>query len=301
MHFPAYLLIPAAAAVIYTVSSLLFKRAYAEGAGTLTAFHWANFIGMPVAAPLFFINAGSLPPAEWWRPALVAGTIYLGSLGTFSAIRRGDVSMVTPILGTKVLFVAALAFVFSNQELSTGLWGAAVLATAGIFVIGRADLKPGSANGPAILLCLGSSLLFAITDLLIGKWAHLFGGTAFLAAIPQFIGLYSLVAGFCTKAPVLRLDPQCRPWIVWGGILLAMQLMALGLVLAFFNDPTGVNILYSTRGLWSIVFVWAFGSWFANHERQRAGRRTMLWRLAGTILITAGVVIAVLERAQIPM
>lgn len=298
MHFPAYLLIPAVAAVFYTVSSLMHKRGYAEGAGTRQTFHWANFIGMPFFLPLFFVNPGNLPVAEMWRPALTSALIYLGSLSTFAAVQRGDVSMVTPILGTKVVFVALGVVALSGQTLSAGLWAAAILATAGILVTGRGDFKPGRDGWPAIGLCLASAFFFGLTDVLIGQWAQAYGGTTFLASIPQFLGVYSLAAVALSRSPVLRLAAAPRPWVVWGGIVLAAQGMAMGIALAFFNDPTGVNILYSTRGLWSIVLVWAIGSWFANHERHSAGRSTMLWRLGGTLLITGGVVIAVMERSR---
>lgn len=298
MHVPYWLLIPAVAAVVYTVASLFFKRGYGEGAGTLQTFHWTNLIAMPFFLPLFFVNPGHLPLTEMWRPALTSVLIYAGSLGAFAAIRRGDVSMVTPILGTKVLFVALGVVTITGGTLSAGLWTAALLATAGIFFIGRPDLKPGSAAGPAILMCLVSSALFGLTDVLIGHWAAKFGGTVFLAAIPQFLGVFSLIAMAGSRTPVLRLAPSYRRWVLSGSVLLAAQATGMGIALAFFNDPTGTNILYSTRGLWSIVLVWLCGAWFANHERFTAGRSTMLWRLAGTLLVTSSVVIAIVERSR---
>ena len=298
MHVPYWLLLPGIAAVVYTVASLLFKRGFGEGAGTMQTFHWTNLIAMPVFLPLFFVNPGHLPLTELWRPALASVLIYAGSLGTFGAIRRGDVSMVTPILGTKVLFVALGVVTISGGTLSASLWTAAILATAGIFFIGRPDLRPGRAGGPAILLCLVSSVFFALTDVLIGQWAVKFGGTTFLAAIPQFLGVFSLLAITVRRTPLLWLTPSSRRWVIAGGLLLAAQSLGMGLALAFFNDPTGVNILYSTRGLWSIVIVWLFGAWFANRERHTAGRSTMLWRFSGTLLITAGVIVAIVERSR---
>src|SRR6187402_1420956 len=154
MHLPYWLLLPAVAAVVYTVASLFFKRGYSEGAGTMQTFHCTNLVAMPFFLPLFFVNPGYLPLSDLWRPALTAALIYAGTLGTFAAIRRGDVSMVTPILGTKVLFVAIGVVTISEGTLSSGLWAAALLATAGIFFIGRPDLRPGRAGGPAILMCL---------------------------------------------------------------------------------------------------------------------------------------------------
>ena len=298
MHVPVYLLLPAVAALVYTVASLLLKRGYQEGAGTLATFHWSNLIGMPVFLPLFFIHPGPMPLEEWWRPALVAALMYSGTWLTFAAIRRGDVSMVTPILGTKVVFVALAVVSLADGGLGTGLWLAAFLTTAGIFVIGKGDLRRGKANGLALFLCLCSSLIFGVTDVIISDWAVKFGGTAFLASLPQFLGLYSLLSLPGSKRGALRLAPGAVRWVIVASVLLNVQGMGMGLALAFFNDPTGVNILYSTRGLWAIIIVWCAGSWFANRERERAGRATMMCRLAGTVLITSGVVIAVVARSS---
>jgi drug/metabolite transporter (DMT)-like permease len=297
MHVPAYLILPAAAAVIYTISSLLFKRGYEEGAGTLATFHWSNLISMPVFLPLFFIHPGPFPVTEWWRPGLVAALMYIGTWITFVAIRRGDVSMVTPILGTKVVLVAVALVAISGNGPGTGLWVAAFLATAGIFIIGKGDWRPGKAHGGAILLCLGSALLFSVSDVLISHWAGNYGGTAFLAALPQFFGLFSLLSLLGAKPGTMHLASGARRWTVSACLLLAVQGMAMGLALVFFQDPTGVNILYSTRGLWAVLLVWCAGSWFASRERERAGRTTMILRLAGTLFITAGVVIAVIARS----
>jgi hypothetical protein len=96
----------------------------------------------------------------------------------------------------------------------------------------------------------------------------------------------------------MHLPSGARRWTVSACLLLAVQGMAMGLALVFFQDPTGVNILYSTRGLWAVLLVWCAGSWFANRERERAGRTTMILRLAGTLFITTGVVIAVIARSS---
>ena len=298
MSVPYWLLLPAAAAVIYTVASLFFKRGYAEGAGTMQTFHVANFIAVPFFLPLFFVNPGHLPLLELWRPAIVSGLIYAGTLGTFAAIRRGDVSMVTPLLGTKVVFVAMAFVLVTGGALSSGLWIASVLAAAGIFVIGKADLQPGRAGGAAIMLCLVSAAFFGLTDVLIGQWAPHFGGTTFLAAVPVGNAVFSLIHLTVSRRSIFPLPARARGPMLCGGVLLAAQAIAMGLTLTFCNDPAGINILYGTRGLWSIVLVWSLGAWFSNRERYTAGPAVMLSRLTGAALITAGVVIAVLERSS---
>lgn len=295
---PFYLIIPLVCAVVYTLHSLAAKRGYAEGAGAMESFHWANVLAMPFFLPLFFIRPEALPLADLWRPALTSALIYIGSWSTFAAIRAGDVSLVTPILGTKVTFVALAGVLITGTPLTGAIWAAALLSTAGVFVTGWADRGNAGVSVTAILLCLGSALFFGLTDVLIGMWATPHGGMTFLAAIPQFIGLYSLIAIPFTAPKTWQLRGTARRWVIFSSYLLAAQGMAMGIALAFFSDPAGVNVVYSTRGLWSIVLVWAVGSWFGNAERHSAGTRVMIFRLTGALLILASVVIAVLERSK---
>jgi len=44
------------------------------------------------------------------------------------------------------------------------------------------------------------------------------------------------------------------------------------------------NLLYSSRGLWSVLLVWSVGPMFGNHERD-TGSEIMLKRLVGSGLL----------------
>jgi hypothetical protein len=57
----------------------------------------------------------------------------------------------------------------------------------------------------------------------------------------------------------------------------------------------GVNVVYGTRGLWSIALVWWAGRWFGNTERTSAGGRVVAGRLLGAVLILTAVVLAMRE------
>ncbi len=286
---PLYLLLPLGAAILYTLSSLYFKRAYQEGAGSLETFHWSNVISAPLTAPIFFLNPAPFPLTDLWQPALTSAIIFLAAWSTFAAIKHGDVSMVTPILGCKVVFVALCTALFTAVHLPLPLWIAALFTTAGVFITGYPEMKSGKGSSIAILQCLSAAAFFGLSDVLLHHWAN--GNTIFLGLIPCFVALYSLLLIPLTAPDTWRRHSS-RPWVLRGTILLCLQGAAMGVALTFF-DPTRVNICYSTRGLWSLIIVWLFGARFGNTERHSAGPRTMLWRLAGTVSILAGVVLAV--------
>ena len=62
--------------------------------------------------------------------------------------------------------------------------------------------------------------------------------------------------------------------------------MVLAISLA--NEVTRTNILYNTRGLWSVVLVWVVGHWFGNVERS-VGQAVMTRRLLGAAILLGAV------------
>ncbi len=296
MAFPWYLLIPLFAAGLYAAASLFFKQAYAQGLGMKEAFYWLNFAGMVFFAPLLLTVETWPPPGEWWKPAVAGGMIFLGTWTTFAAIRAGDVSLVTPLMGTKVVLTALVAGVLAGTRLPTGLWVAAILTTVGILVLGWRDLQRGRGKAAAVGLCLLSSGIFAGADVLIGHWAGPFGRGAFLGTAFVGIGLLSLATWRHQAPGVFKIPAPARRMLALGAVLMTVNTLAMGLCIAGFNDPTGINVVYGTRGLWSLALVWYVGSrWFGNAERETSGGAMGL-RLTGSLLILAAVAAAVVAR-----
>ena len=73
-----------------------------------------------------------------------------------------------------------------------------------------------------------------------------------------------------------------------------LSLQATGMIysIAKFREVTTTNILYNTRGIWSVVLVWIIGHWFANSERDQ-GTSVMLRRLIAATLLLAAVFLSV--------
>ena len=59
-------------------------------------------------------------------------------------------------------------------------------------------------------------------------------------------------------------------------------------VLGVHGDATAVNIVYSSRGLWSVAAVWLIGHWFSNTEGE-VGGPAMRRRLMGALLMLAAI------------
>ncbi len=261
-----------------------------------SVFIWNNVVGMLAFLPVMFFVRDWPPAAQWWKPAVTGSLLFFGTWTTFAAIRAGDVSLVTPLLGTKVVLTALLVTGLAGTRLPTGLWLASVLTTVGILVLGWKDLRRGQGKGAAIGWVLVSALVFAAADVSLAQWAEGFGKAGCLSVAFAVTGVLSLAALGKDARAVLRPPPAARRYVALGAGLLTVQMAAMGTSIAWFRDPTGINIVYGTRGLWSIALVWYVGKkWFGNEERETAGA-VMKLRLAGSLLILGAVLVAVLVR-----
>ena len=178
---PVYLLLPLAAALIYSLGSILIKRALKEGVTMDQSFHLTNLAIGVLFLPLFWFEKDEIDLLAVWKPILMGVTFFVGTWLTFIGIKRGDVSLVTPLMGTKVVFVAVGVVVLTGKVPSPALWIAAFLTAAGILVMGVADMKQGHHLVFTILVPLASAHVFGLCDVLVAWWSPLFGAPTFLA------------------------------------------------------------------------------------------------------------------------
>jgi hypothetical protein len=73
--------------------------------------------------------------------------------------------------------------------------------------------------------------------------------------------------------------------------LIGGQALLLVGAIGHWQDAARCNIVYGSRGMWSVVLVYAVGHHFGNTERD-AGGGVFAARLAGSILILAAIVLA---------
>src|SRR5260221_11766828 len=82
-------------------------------------------------------------------------------------------------------------------------------------------------------------------------------------------------------------------WVAGGAVCLALQAIMIVSSIALYGQATVANVLYSSRGLWSVLAVWLVGHWFANREREHS-RRILVWRLLGATLLMAAILMVCL-------
>lgn len=293
----AYLLVPLLAAVAFAMGSLVFKRAFAEGAGVAHAVILNNVVLAVAFLPLFLVDPRPVPWHLLHLPVITATSFVAGHLLNVLSLRIGDVSVATPLLGSKVVLVALLGRLAFDWPVTPPQFVAAGLATSGVLVMGAADWRGGRRTGLTILLALGCAGCFALTDVLIQCWAAPFGTFNFLPLLFLALAAESLLLLPFLGPGSLRAPRAAWRWIGLATFFSAVQAILVTWSIGHWRDAAGVNVVYGTRGLWSLALVWWAGRWFGNTERAAVGPRTFLLRVLGGLLVLAAVVVA-LQRAR---
>ena len=306
-----HLLLPLVAAVIYVVAALLIKRASDLGAGVWRTTRIINYTSLLVAAPLLLLG-GTIPPSHlWWHPPAAAVLFFAGQVFTLLALNTGDVSIATPVLGLKILLVGLLTVVLTGDPITARLWTAAALSTTAIVllninrghrVLSREPLARANTRvGTTMMFAALGAASYASFDVLVQKWSPEWGTGRFIPLAMAFGAAYS---------PPLRLLDRATAhvneasdggpsrtygsWVIAGAVCFAVQGLMFMSAISIYRQATSANVLYSSRGLWSVIGVWAVGHWFTNRE-QHLGPRVLAWRFAGAILLMAAIVMVLLD------
>src|SRR5256885_4258826 len=105
-----YLIWPLIAALAFAFGSMIYKRAYAEGAGLAHTAILNNVMLGIVFLPLLALETRPIPWEKWEQPVFTSLVYVFGHLLNVLALRVGDVSLATPLLGSKIIFVAFLGW-----------------------------------------------------------------------------------------------------------------------------------------------------------------------------------------------
>jgi drug/metabolite transporter (DMT)-like permease len=283
-------LLPLLAGLVFAFAAMAVKRGLAENVSLATMTLLSNIALGLTAMPFALFGGGDLLPTPLW-PALVYGVLVaIGNGLVYLALVRGDVSVATPLLGSKVVLVACLAALVLGQQLSLGTWAAVALCVVGLLCLRPSGRVARASMSVTIAASLAAALLFAICDLILQDWAAPLGILSIIPSALMFAALVSLpLVPICLR-DVRHSPGGFRAALLASGLNSVQGLLLAGAI-ALYYDATTTNIIYSTRGVWSVILVVVVGHWF-NSSEQRLARSVLGLRVVGAALIVGAVVLA---------
>ncbi|MFA6960882.1 MAG: EamA family transporter [Opitutaceae bacterium] len=289
-----HLLFPLASSVAYVFAMLLFKRSADWGVGVWRTAFVSNIVIGLAFAPFWLLGGHDQPATLLWQPLLVALLFLSGQVFSFLSLHYGDVSVGTPVMGLKIVLVALGSALLLPDPIPLKGWIAAFLSTLAIILLSRGESRPRHAVGRTVLTAALAAASFALFDVLVQIWSPAWGVGRFL---PLTCGAMALLSsGFIPffSAPLRAIPRPAWRWLIGGSLSLALQSSMFVYAVGAFGDATAMNIVYSSRGLWSVVAVWLIGHWFANEE-QTLSPAILRGRLVGATLILAAITLVVLR------
>ncbi len=200
------------------------------------------------------------------------------------ALESGDLSAVVPLLGLKTLWVGLGSVWVGSATVDAQLLGAAALASCGV---GLLHYSPGgrtSRSWHAVGCALGSSIFFALTDVVTQEYARSLGVGLFQPLL--LVTLLLLLPLLGKTVPAQR---AARPALWAGSAVVGLQTSAVILAVGLSGEATLVNTLYATRAIWSVAV-----------DRFTGGegvKRHLLTRSLGAVLLMVAVVLALTTKA----
>ena len=280
--------------MVYAAGTLFLKRALELGQPPRRVLVGSNLAMGLCFLPLLFwakVPQESFPVWMWVMPPWCSLMFFLGQVGTFRALAGGDVSVATPVLGSKVVLTAVGSALLLPGPVPTKFWIGSALCSLGVALLSWSGGAKKKGAWRAVAWGLVAAASFSLTDVLVAKAAPQIGlalfGPLMMSGLVVLSVLVLPVSVWGGLAHGLG-----RGWLVSGVIFVGVQAVGVLAGIVISGDPIGVNVVYALRGLWSVGLVFWLGSWVGNQEAGLPGRVLGTRALGAGLLF--GAVLAIL-------
>jgi len=285
---PAYIL-ALSAGFLYACSALLCKRGLELGSGTLRSLVYSNLVMSACFLPYPFFSKNSLSLEFIFFGSLLGFLFFFSQMLCFLSLKRGDASLMTPIMGSKPIFVALFVTTLSltPNNLTPSIWIAVGLATISIALIGwpskKSDFSP-----TGILLAVTGAAGFGLLDSLVPFFTHQSDPFFLLFIVFGSVGLFSILLIPLTEGSFIPYRSESDFWMWSSAIPMGGQAICMSMAIGFYQIPTQANIFYAGRGFWSIILVILIGNCLGLREG-KSSKWIVIRRILGAFLLLMGV------------
>jgi len=215
---------PILCAIGFATASIILKQSLNKGAGATRVAFITNQAFFFFFVPYWYLYPTPIPPELLWAPALAGVAAFVGAVSQFLALKLGDVSLATPLLGLKVLMVAVFARLILQNPIPPEWWAGAVLSALGVYLIGKPkDQKMTRALFLTVFFSLLSVTGFAIMDVLMAGWAKEFGFHRFVVIQQSVIAFLSLGMMPFFHEPIDNIPIRAWGWLMAASLLIILQ------------------------------------------------------------------------------
>ncbi len=294
MHNHLFLLFPFLSAIVYTFAAMLFKNVLEKGLNIWFLNFMSNLGTFIFVVPLYFWGQKSVTAIPLLPPAIIGGLFVAGQTFSLLALKYGDVSVATPMLGTKVLMVAFFTVILLHLPVPLLLWCAAILTIFALFLLRGNDSNGEKSFLPTVLFSLLCALCFALSDIYLQKWSPQYGPDNLVFVVFVFVTILSLGFFPLFLKNKLNLSKSILIPMTISVLCIGLQTTLMAIALSRFQKATEINIVFSSRGMWSVALAWFLGNLLGNNERM-LGKKIFFKRFIGSLLIIVALVLVLLK------
>ncbi len=172
-----------------------------------------------------------------WEPAIVAALFVMGQVSTVLALKVGEVSLATPVMGIKIVLVALLTAVILNEWPSAALWTAAILSSVAVALLNISPPQHRGRVNLTIAIAGWAAFSYALFDVLVQKFSPLWGTGRFLPTMLAIVAvLSSLLRPWTSTRPAGPRQPLW-PWLAGGALCLAGQALLIVCTISIWGRP----------------------------------------------------------------
>ena len=239
--------------------------------------------------PYPFFSKNSLSLEFIFFGSLLGFLFFFSQMLCFLSLKRGDASLMTPIMGSKPIFVALFVTTLSltPNNLTPSIWIAVGLATISIALIGwpskKSDFSP-----TGILLAVTGAAGFGLLDSLVPFFTHQSDPFFLLFIVFGSVGLFSILLIPLTEGSFIPYRSESDFWMWSSAIPMGGQAICMSMAIGFYQIPTQANIFYAGRGFWSIILVFLIGNCLGLREG-KSSKWIIIRRILGAFLLLMGV------------
>jgi hypothetical protein len=175
------------------------------------------------------------------------------------------------------------------------LWMAALLATTGIALLNKTGGRVAHRRVGRTIVAAGlAAVAYATFDVLTQAWAPRWGVGRFLPLTLAVAAVLSLAFIPRFRAPLRDIPRVTWYWLLGGTVTIGTQSLVFVTSVGYWGLVAPLNVIYSSRGLWTVVLVWLVGHWVKNRE-QHLGAGVLAARLIGAGLMLSGIALVLVR------